>query len=195
MNQTEFAKALGVEQGTISRWENGGIPSFENVKMVASFADHNGYPFEYLNSIVQRTAVDELRKARPWVPIVGRIGDDFKIGDANLSRNNDLEDVEAPPSATSLTAALLIVTDRMSDIAPKGSLLYFERRHANPKDAVGGKLAVVTFADGSVHLGRLLSAPGRSFYFCNPTNHEFYTITVAHADRITGARYWHNDMH
>lgn len=39
LTQTEFAEAIGVSQGTVSRWEKGVDPDFEHLQKLADFAD------------------------------------------------------------------------------------------------------------------------------------------------------------
>lgn len=47
LNQTEFAKALGVSFSTVNRWENGkATPNFQALKKIKDFCRKNNLSFD-----------------------------------------------------------------------------------------------------------------------------------------------------
>jgi transcriptional regulator with XRE-family HTH domain len=46
MTQTKLAKAIGVEQPSVSRWEKGVRPEPENIAALKKFAAENGLEFD-----------------------------------------------------------------------------------------------------------------------------------------------------
>lgn len=47
MNQSSFAKELGVSFSTVNRWENGkAIPSYQALNKIKEYCDKKGFNFE-----------------------------------------------------------------------------------------------------------------------------------------------------
>lgn len=64
MTQEQFAHALNVSQGTVSRWEKGAEPGFENLREIERLASRRGQPIK-LHEMTELPVDD--------VPVVGEI--------------------------------------------------------------------------------------------------------------------------
>ena len=61
LNQTEFAKTIGVSFTTVNRWENGKAhPNLKAMKALKLFCIERGYPYELLEKSWHEVMMDSV---------------------------------------------------------------------------------------------------------------------------------------
>lgn len=189
LNQTDFARDLGVEQGTVSRWENGAVsPSFENVTQIATYADLKGLKFGFLGEIVRKTALNEVKKLLPFVKVVGRVLNDDMVEFIGKQDLEKAEEVEAPARSSPQTKALLVDTGELLPLIPVRSILYFHDAPSAPDKFSEHDLLVIFLKNRTARLGRLLAAPNRKFYILG-SGLAWLTDLVDRASPVIGIRF------
>lgn len=148
LNQAQFAKEMGVSQGTVSRWLSGKAnPEVAHWVAVKSFLASRG-----------EKAGDEGHI--PSVPLIGAVG----AGAVILPLDNGdspLEYVEPALKVPAGTVCVLVKGDSMYPRYFDGEIIYYRSEPHNP-GSVLGRECVVKLADGRmlIKILRKGSAPG-----------------------------------
>jgi transcriptional regulator with XRE-family HTH domain len=193
LNQSEFASELGVEQGTVSRWENGVSPSFENVTLLATFAKLRGLQFDFLNDVLHEAALEQAKKVLPYVPLVGSVLDDSIVRMGRPKGYEKDADVEAPARSTPLTRALLVETGDLLPLVPVRSILYFQDQPSSPEKFEPWQPLIVFMKNKTIRFGRLAAGPGKKVYFLD-SKLPLLTDLVDRACPVLGIRFRDQNM-
>lgn len=156
MNQSEFAEAMGVTQSTVTRWENGSIPSGDILALIAEFA----------NTSVQALLGTETLSltSKATIPVVGYVGagaavfpyDDFAKGDG-------LDYIERPTFIKGRAVAVEVKGDSLLPVAENGWRLIYTSEQTLDENQVLNRLCIVKLTDGRMMVKRVMrgSEPGR----------------------------------
>lgn len=174
LDQTGFAEALGVSQGTVSRWEDETKPQkpgANTLKQLAKFA---------------RITVDELlgtAKAGKIAPVVG-----FVAAGAEMTLFSDgqgpFDYVKAPDGATDKTVAVEIRGTSLGEFFD-GWLVFYDDVRSPVTDDLLGKVCVVGLDDGRIVVKMLKKGqlPGR-FNLISMTEPPIYDVDVIWAAEV-----------
>jgi transcriptional regulator with XRE-family HTH domain len=174
MTQAEFAKALGVSQSQVSRWErevNPEKPEMPNIEKLSHLA---------------KMSVDEfleLLEHGMLVPIVGyvRAGAEmvlFSEGQGNF------DTVEAPRGSTPSTVAVEIRGDSLGE-GFSGWLAFYDQVMSPPTENLIGRMCVVGLDDGRVLIKRLQKGqlPGK-YNLLAVSGPPIYDVSVSWAAKV-----------
>lgn len=150
LKQAEFANRTGVEQATVSRWENGAEPEFENRSQLNALAQEADYP-----------AFDSLRVAT--LPVKGYVGAGAEvILFEDHPDHSNFDDIEAPPGITD-GIALIVRGDSMYPKYEDGEVIVVSKREY-PLDSLLHEICYVQLADGRAYLKILGRGSEKGFY-------------------------------
>lgn len=150
LTQGQFASRAGVEQATVSRWENGAEPEFENRTQLNMLANEAGYP-----------AFDTLRPAT--IPVKGYVGAGAEvILFEDHPDHSNFDDIEAPPGITD-GIALIVRGDSMYPKYEDGEVIVCSTREYT-LDTLLHETCYVKLMDGRAYLKILGRGSEKGFY-------------------------------
>lgn len=175
LDQKQFAEALGVSQGTVSRWEKGAKPKPEMLQAIANFA---GIPVDTLLGVAPPPIEVEAHEVR-WVPLIG-------FGPASSWREAitmPMGDVAVKASKAGRRAfAVEIKGDSMDKLLPEGGWAVVDPDQTNFYD---NKVYLVANDEHEVTVKRYKGNPARLEPMSHNPSHETLMI-VPHKVNVIG---------
>lgn len=151
MNQAQFGKAVGVSQGTVSRWTKGSIPEPGQQEAIEMF-ERERFGSKSPEGLSYRVKVD------------GRVGAGAVIEpDAEQVPPDGLYEIEAPFPVPPGSHAFEIIGDSMRPRYEPGDVIVCWRQFANPAEIVGRE-AVVQTIEGRRYLKRIRGGRRRATF-------------------------------
>jgi phage repressor protein C with HTH and peptisase S24 domain len=164
LKQADFAKKVGVAQGTISKWISGGqVPNKAQWDVVTEFLAKN---------IRTRHLVDGGSKNSNVVRVMGRIGAGAEISpDEEQVPPEGLSEIEVPFPLPDNAIAFQVEGDSMWPRYDPGDVIVCLNRERDPADLVGWEAAVRT-TKGQRYLKRLRNGARKGLYDLESHNGE-----------------------
>lgn len=141
-SQAAFGSRLGVEQGTVSRWENGEIPKRTLWKKISQLA---GVPTGDFFFGVEADEDEAGPTSRVRVPKVSWLSAG-KFAEASAVVENEVEEFVYEDLAAGDWLAFDVVGDSMNVVAPDGSRVFVNRAQREP---ISGCLYAFVTDDGA----------------------------------------------
>jgi transcriptional regulator with XRE-family HTH domain len=151
MKQTQFAKALGVSQGTVSRWENSKNPEEPTNESMAKIAEFGG------------VTVDELLDLAParerGITQVRRVGAILAGGAVEFYDESGPNVYVAGFEGAPANTVALIINEETAPEGLEGWLVYFDEMDTDITPQVLNRMCVVWLDDGRVLIRKVV--PGQ----------------------------------
>jgi transcriptional regulator with XRE-family HTH domain len=167
LTQAQFATAVGVEQATVSRWEQGlAEPSYENVLALEAFKAGRGAALGYMSKRLRNTTAKmrelnrDLRALPHTAVVFGYLRVDEVVDRATPDERGELQRIESEITPVLHTLAAVIATGDLYGLIEQNWCLYFNDERKPLRDAAA-VLSFVGLADGRVMLKRPIAASRR----------------------------------
>ncbi|MFD1328268.1 helix-turn-helix domain-containing protein [Mycoplana ramosa] len=147
MNQQAFAEALGTTQPTVSRWEAGSKPEFEQIAKLKAFADEHKFEFD----------LSETGWETGWtqtVAIFGYVGAGAEVLPFNDVEHNGFDTVEVDFPIPDGTGAVIVRGESQMPIFEDGDLIGYHKEGRPPADLIG-RMCVVRLGDGRMYIKKI----------------------------------------